>query len=146
MKTSTSEHQCDISFLLNSTLEGLSFVVHKLMKENEETNNGLVSIIQLEKEIKVNEEILHAKREEVSTLKKTMSNNTKLNENYSETLEKYLKILYENEQCVNKEISDIQDRDKYIDFHFKFDFNIYNNKIIPPRVNYYLLYFPLLLY
>lgn len=111
MKTSTSEHQCDISFLLNSTLEGLSFVVHKLMKENEETNNGLVSIIQLEKEIKVNEEILHAKREEVSTLKKTMSNNTKLNENYSETLEKYLKILYENEQCVNKEISDIQDRD-----------------------------------
>ena len=111
MKTSTSEQQCDISFLLNSTLEGLSFVVHELMKENEETNNGLVSIIQLEKEIKLNEEILQAKREEVSTLKKTMSNNTKLNENYSETLEKYLKILYENEQSVNKEISEIQDRD-----------------------------------
>ena len=66
MKTSNiSFFQNNISSILSSALDSLSNISRLLMIENKKTNNELVNLIHLEKEIKLNEAVLQSKKDEL---------------------------------------------------------------------------------
>ena len=95
MKTSNiSFFQNNISSILSSALDSLSNISRLLMIENKKTNNELVNLIHLEKEIKLNEAVLQSKKDELQILEKSMNKKENINTNYQEILEKYVQILF----------------------------------------------------
>lgn len=136
MKTSNiSFFQNNISSILSSALDGLSNISRLLMIENKKTNNELVNLIHLEKEIKLNEAVLQSKKDELQILEKSMNKKENINTNYQEILEKYIQILFSNEMNINNSLNEIQEKENDLLLKEYIIEQITNSDIFPEEVN-----------
>ena len=136
MKTSNiSFFQNNISSILSSALDSLSNISRLLMIENKKTNNELVNLIHLEKEIKLNEAVLQSKKDELQILEKSMNKKENINTNYQEILEKYVQILFSNEMNINNSLNEIQEKENDLLLKEYIIEQIINSDILPVEVN-----------
>ena len=136
MKTSNiSFFQNNISSILSSALDSLSNISRLLMIENKKTNNELVNLIHLEKEIKLNEAVLQSKKDELQILEKSMNKKENINTNYQEILEKYVQILFSNEMNINNSLNEIQEKENDLLLKEYIIEQITNSDIFPEEVN-----------